>query len=438
MYVDWYRFAEFLTTTDRARVVREAWQEYAHPYGAADDPARRTFEQRLAEAWSTGTPLADGVPADRPDLERLAAQLTSWTAAHMVADAAVSRLHVRIGGGSVVVPSVIPSTVDGVRYLLHLHADREPLADRHVAALLALLARHDTGGRRPAVLDAWRGRLVTGDADPDLLTQAAQEFSTMWTRFDRFATRVNIYSYLPPGWEPGDWDMEQIGWEGVRQVTDVGCGAGRHLRKLAARGIRALGVDPSVDAVRRAARETAGTTVRCVAGDLADLPVASGSSDVVLAMHMLYNLDDLDRGLREVRRILRPGGRFLATTSAPDHLGEFGDVFDASVRALHSGRWDRVARPGWSRFDMDTGYEPLAAHFPSVERRELVVPLVIPDPEPVIRYLDSTRSWRAPHLPTGLDWNTVMAEVRRRVIEMVRAGGPFKATIREGAFVCRI
>lgn len=104
--------------------------------------------------------------------------------------------------------------------------------------------------------------------------------------------------------------VEQI----CRQVTDrrprildVGCGTGANLLMLSEYG-EAEGVDISEDALAFC-RERGLDKVRLGAGE--KLPYEDGTFDLVTALDVVEHMDDDLAGLREMRRVLRPGGRVL-------------------------------------------------------------------------------------------------------------------------------
>jgi sarcosine/dimethylglycine N-methyltransferase len=98
-------------------------------------------------------------------------------------------------------------------------------------------------------------------------------------------------------------------------VLDVGSGVGGPARFLAANcGCRVTGVDisePFVDAARYLTERTGqGGQVSFETASALELPFDSGRFDVVLLQHVAMNISDRTRLYREIRRVLKSGGRF--------------------------------------------------------------------------------------------------------------------------------
>ena len=91
------------------------------------------------------------------------------------------------------------------------------------------------------------------------------------------------------------------------RILDVGCGTGANLLMLSQYG-DAEGVDVSEDALAFC-RERGLDKVRLGAAE--ELPYEDGTFDLVTALDVVEHLDDDLAGLREMRRVLRPGGRVL-------------------------------------------------------------------------------------------------------------------------------
>lgn len=140
-------------------------------------------------------------------------------------------------------------------------------------------------------------------------------------------------------------------------VLDVGCGHGRHARPLALTGHRVVGIDLSRRLLSIAKASAASSrelrTVDWVGGDATTLPFSEGTFDAVLSVAVVHHLpsnDDRIRGLEEMRRVLRPGGRaFISVWSHDDpqvatRLGRKPKGQDVEIP------WDLPGGPAVPRF----------------------------------------------------------------------------------------
>ena len=103
-----------------------------------------------------------------------------------------------------------------------------------------------------------------------------------------------------------------------RRVLDAGCGDGALICAAASRGAAATGIDPD-PAMLAAARSRVGGAARgakFVQGRLEQLPFREASFDLVAAITVLCFVPDAGGAVREMARVLRPGGRLV--------LGELG------------------------------------------------------------------------------------------------------------------
>ncbi|MBA2642794.1 MAG: class I SAM-dependent methyltransferase [Actinobacteria bacterium] len=95
-------------------------------------------------------------------------------------------------------------------------------------------------------------------------------------------------------------------WPGDR-VLDACCGTGDLAVEAERRGGRVVGLDFSERMLERARRKSG--AIEWVQGDALALPFADAEFDAVTVGFGVRNLDDLEAGLRELERVLRPGGR---------------------------------------------------------------------------------------------------------------------------------
>src|SRR4051812_23933717 len=110
----------------------------------------------------------------------------------------------------------------------------------------------------------------------------------------------------------GTWFQEELGHEatGGLDVLDVGCGQGIDVARYAMAGARATGIDltPRHTELARTHLSAFGLTGEIVQGDAESLPFADASFDRVSSNGVLHHTPDMPAALREVRRVLRPGG----------------------------------------------------------------------------------------------------------------------------------
>jgi len=97
-------------------------------------------------------------------------------------------------------------------------------------------------------------------------------------------------------------------------VADIGCGPGTAARHAARLGASVTGVDPAPVMLRLARLLTrrSAKAVRYVQGSAEALPLPGSSVSVAWSVACVHHWADLDAGLREARRVLKPGGRLVA------------------------------------------------------------------------------------------------------------------------------
>ena len=214
---------------------------------------------------------------------------------------------------------------------------------------------------------------------------------------DGLRARKAIYA------ETAGVDARDVAFDAVSEadpgaVLEVGCGEG----ELAARIQSELGVE--LVALDQSARMVALCRERGIdarVGDVQELPFEDGSFDVAVAAWMLFHVHDLDRGIGELARVLRAGGRLVAVTNYRDHLIELFDLVGAERPEL--------------TFGGENGAEWLGRRFARVERRDAEGTVTLRDADRIRAYLRSSERL-APLAETVPELDVPLVARRRQAV----------------------
>jgi len=172
-------------------------------------------------------------------------------------------------------------------------------------------------------------------------------------------------------------DPREVAFDAVAEVApgrvlEVGGGPG----ELSARIATELDCEVvMLDVAPRMVELAQGRGVDARVGDVQELPFPDASFDCAVAAWMLFHVPELDRGLGELARVLRPGGRLVAVTNGEQHLAE--------LRAIAGGAaWERT-------FTRENGAAAIARHFAHVERRDADGWITVEDDATILAFLDS-------------------------------------------------
>ena len=234
------------------------------------------------------------------------------------------------------------------------------------------------------------------------------------------------YSTSPLSWF--DWLHQQFRWAGVRDALDVGCGTGLFWSTLPhpLDEVNLVLADISHSMIKLATTAVGQRVaqVRGVEANVQSLPFDDASFDVVIANHMLYHATDVDTAVGEIRRVLRPRGRLVASTVGPSHLREVVEIARATFSTPRERNLGDIFGPV-------SGFAALERHFDAVEWRTYEDTLRCTHVDDVLAYITS--------IPPGShatpeQLRSLTEEIER---QMDRGGGVLEVTKESGVFLCQ-
>ena len=261
------------------------------------------------------------------------------------------------------------------------------------------------------------------------LTNMESSLKTQYQNAGNISARINLhslYSQNPQGWFP--WIYSQCHLQSGMNVLELGCGDGALWKQnisLLPQNIHLTLSDIS-DGMLRDARRALGardSRFSFAAFDCEKIPASSESYDLVIANHVLFYCDNLENVCKEVRRVLKPGGRFLCSTYGNSHMKEISQLvsrFDERI-VLSANKL-------YEKFGRENGAQVLEPWFSRVEWISYEDGLLVSDPEPLISYILSCHGNQNQYLPDRYK------DFRALVKKKTENG--FHITKDAGAFLC--
>jgi len=265
--------------------------------------------------------------------------------------------------------------------------------------------------------------MAEGTNQQYLLTQQYKNASNLNARIElhkRFSTGTQSWY---------EWILAHYTFADTSQILELGCGSAEfwhHNQERIPQGWSVILSDFSVGMLEDARQNLRDSkhpfTFQVI--DAQAIPFADESFDVVIANHMLYHVPDRPRALSEIRRILKPGGHFYATTIGETHLQELDDIVE---QVTNTGVFGEKLR---HEFTLESGYDQLTPYFSQVTLERFIDGLAVTEVEPLIAYILSTR--------TRLSLTDERIQTLRTMIEQKLAEhGAIPITKSSGIFVAR-
>ena len=276
------------------------------------------------------------------------------------------------------------------------------------------------------------------------LTNMESSLKTQYQNAGNISARINLhamYSVNRQGWFK--WIYEQGNIASHTEVLELGCGDGRlwvdNIDSVMSQNIKPhiTVSDISEGMVNDARRNITEVYEKCVKNpenmvnsnnifeyDVADCQNMSyndASYDCVIANHVLFYCEDIDKACQEIVRVLKPGGVFVCATYGSRHMQEISQLvkeFDKRIVLAADNLYDK--------FGLDTGDKQLKKYFTSVNIRHYDDCLKVDKAEPLVEYILSCHGNQNQYLLDRYsDFKAFIQKKLRKTLTITKDAGLF-------------
>lgn len=158
--------------------------------------------------------------------------------------------------------------------------------------------------------------------------------------------------------------------------------------------------------------------------DCRNIPFENEQFDIIIANHLLFYIEEREQVYQEVLRVLKPGGRFIASTYGPKHMQEITTL----VQEFHPSI-TLADKELYEIFGLQNGADELRPYFSSLEIQYYEDSLLVSNPELLLEYILSCHGNQNEYLlPKYQEFKDMLTRKLSRK--------PFRITKEAGLFVC--
>lgn len=232
------------------------------------------------------------------------------------------------------------------------------------------------------------------------------------------------YSTNKQGWF--NWLFNQIDFSKVNRLLELGCGNGKlwQENRIDLRNREIFLSDISEGMVEEV-RNKLGSDFNCIVADAEKIPFKDSYFDSIIANHVLFYLNDLNLGLKEIDRVLKSDGIFYCSTYGKNHMKEITEIvqnFDSRINLSNHSLYDI--------FGLENGGGILSKYFSNIQRMDYQDSLEITESKPLIDYIMSCHGNQNEILGPRLN------EFKEYIEKLFENNGKIVVTKQAGLFIC--
>lgn len=232
------------------------------------------------------------------------------------------------------------------------------------------------------------------------------------------------YSTNKQGWF--NWLFEKIDFSKVNRLLELGCGNGKlwQENKIDLRNREVFLSDISEGMVEEV-RNKLGSDFNCILADAEKIPFKDAYFDSIIANHVLFYLNDLNLGLKEISRVLKSDGILYCSTYGKEHMKEITEIvqgFDSRINLSNHKLYEI--------FGLENGERILSKYFKNIQRFDYKDTLEITESKPLVDYIMSCHGNQNEILGPRL------AEFKEYIDRFLKQDGKIVVTKQAGLFIC--
>lgn len=207
---------------------------------------------------------------------------------------------------------------------------------------------------------------------------------------NNLSARQNLHSFNTNKRDWHKWFFEKMDIPKNSKILELGCGNGVLWQKniqAVQENWQIVLSDFSEGMVKSAKENISNEKIKYEVIDIEDIPYADESFDVIVARHMLYLIPDIDKALSEVKRVLKPNGKFYVSTTGMSNFQELMKLvkdYDKNI--------DFDPRKYADKFGVENGSAILKKYFINVTLEPFDGQIMVHEAEPVVSYVTSISS----------------------------------------------
>ena len=255
---------------------------------------------------------------------------------------------------------------------------------KHIEEVISVFNKAEKSAKETGFLDA--NNLI----DIIKITNMERSVKEQYKNDKNLNLRSNLHSYNINKVDWDRWCFDNMNFPSQGRILELGCGTGKFWvrNKDNIKEDMEICVSDFSKSMLKIAQENLkeidhSFTFKEINAEC--IPFDDCTFDVVIAQHMIYFVPDIDKALKEIKRVLTPGGRFYVTANSKISMVELNELvekFDAGS-GLNSNGYS-------TRFELENGEEILKKYFTKIDVDILDGKIIVNDPEPVVSYKAST------------------------------------------------